>query len=271
MFCTCLDAANPHVFCPIHGEAAIGNFALPIPNNSLTRAIKTHHLDTTAGYSAYSARRATSCAIAQLAQTEEGKQLKNLLDDYPSCKARVNAQFGWCPKSNMLLHYAKSHAALEPWEKVFYFPLYMFIRYGLTQDQLGMSFIINLRGDARLLPKIAGDPLIGPTTRSSEVNTTNIAVLKQKGKKTPLIGEAATRVAEMKISADPKPQPIIADTAPDRVVHHVEPSTDKSGARIVAQAKRGRKKGGRNRTKDEIIAEKKAKAKKAAGRPIRGN
>jgi hypothetical protein len=270
IFCTCLNAGTPQVFCPIHGESALGNFALPLQKNVLTRAIKSHYLDTTVGYSAYSARRATACALAQLVQTEEGKQIKNLLDDYPSCKARINTQFGWCPKSDMLLHYCKGHFALEPWEKVFYFPLYMFIRYGLTQDQLGESFIVNLRGDSRPPPQQESDPLIGPTTKSSEVNTKSVLVLKQKGKRVPLIGEAAARAETMNTS-DRQAVSYVADNiALDMPRRDSRASISSTDAGNAKQTKRGRKKGGTNRTKKEIIAEKEAKAKKAVGRPARG-
>jgi hypothetical protein len=268
MFCTCMDAKTTHVFCPIHGQSAIGNFELPLKQNVLTRAIKGHYLDETAGYSAYSARRATSCAMAQLVFTEEGKHMKNALTDYPSCKARINAQFGWCPKSNMILHYCKGSFPLTPREKAFYYPLYMFLRYGLTQDQLGTGFIFNREGDALPPPseEDSADPLIGPNTRSSEVDTKDVPMFKMKGKKIPLLGESAVIAAE-RAGAKSQPSSSSADGNADLLQESTRaPAGEDQGSQ---KPKRGRKKGGMNRPKDVIVAEKASKADKKKGRPTK--
>jgi hypothetical protein len=252
-----LDQYKPHVFCPIHGQAAIGNFALPLQQNILTKALTSHYLNETAGYSAYSTRRATSCALAQLVHVEEGRHMKSLLDDYPSCKARVNAQFGWCPKSNMLMHYCKGNFPLTLREKAFYYPLYMFVRYGLTQDRIEKSFVYNKEGDTLPAPVQSGtgDPVIGPNTKSSEVDTKSVLMHRIKGKRVPLIGETAVLATSRSSAAENKSK------EPIEVAH---------AGQVVPAKKRGRKKGGTNRSKEAIAAAKEAKSKKNGGRPVKG-
>jgi hypothetical protein len=252
-FCTCIDAETKHDFCPLHGKQA--KFAIPIEQNILTRAIKSHYLDETTGYSAYSARRATACAIAQLVSVEEGKHIKGLLSDDSNFKARVNAQFGWCPKSEMLLHYCKGHFALTLREKSFFYPLYMYLRYGATQAQRGSSFIINIAGDAAPPPGRSSQTLVGPNTFSDEVDTSTVPIFRVKNRRMPLAGEAAIAAAQKAgKSSAPAPE-----------------NHDPSVSSMEQKSKRGRKKGGQNRPKEAIEAEKQSKmaAMKKSGRPAK--
>jgi hypothetical protein len=245
VFCTCLDADKKHVFCPLHSSPKhVPSPMLPLEKNIITAALKSCHLDTSCGYSAYSARRATACAMAQLVSKEEGKHIKSMIEDDSGFKARVNAQFGWCPKSTMVLHYCKGHTALGDRERTFYYPLYMYLRWGLTQDKIGQSFIINARGDAMPQPKQPTRALIGPSTFSDQVDTKPVPIYKRTGGSKAVIGgaaDAASMDAEKTAVAESG-----ATGAPE----------------TLQKSNRGRKKGGVNRPKEEIEAEKEQKAAK---------
>jgi hypothetical protein len=272
-FCTCIDKKTKHYFCPLHGTMA--NFDVPIQQNVLTRALKDHYLDETAGYTAYSARRATACAIAQLAHVEEGRHLKGLMNDQSSFKARLNTQFGWCPKSEMILHYSKNHFALTLRERAFFYPLYMYVRYGVTQDERGSSFIIDTRGTAAPPPTTSD----GPT---NEADAKTIPIFRQPGRRVPLVGEAAI-AALKKYGGDvadrgqktsgSRVETVDKDkTAPSIAKQPLVPDgTIQPASSPSAHKKRGRKKGGTNRPKDVREAEERAKRAKKAGRPAKGS
>jgi hypothetical protein len=242
---------------------------LPLKTDVLSAALKSAGLQKTIGHSPYSARRACACAIAQLIQTEEGKNVKNVLGDDRNFKTRANAQFGWCPKSTMLLHYSNNHHALNSLERSFWFPLYRFLRYGQTQSALGRPFIISGSGATMPPPQPSSSTpsLIGPATYS---DTTNVDVAKiipnkksaQWTKKNFAIAtQGASIVTSGAHSASSSTAPpIVKGASGDVGAKSGRQFAKAKGTSSDVKSNRGRKAGGKNRPKDIITAEKILKA-----------